>query len=283
MRNKSTQPAAVQEVCQPNDGSSAVETSSQQSQHVELFADFEDKMKKVKPMDEEKRLEQEKYEKQIGYLTYLGQDTHEALGTRNWYDVAPKRDDSLDESSEQVEVGLKTKHLHDPMRRFVGKSVFSKDSVSTELTSEDKSKLSYQSILVSRKRSRTPEKSHSDHKKSKHRKRSKSPKSPRKKKKSKKSKKHKRKRTSSGDDCDEDGQARKKAKMDILQKLREQRLQREKEEQHRTTEYIKEKFPSLVPPEKKRVETKEPEFKGPVMKRKYNSQFNPFLAKQNYM
>lgn len=240
-------------------------------------------MKKVKPMDEEKRVEQEKYEKQIGYLTYLGQDTHEALGTRNWYDVAPKRGDAVDESGEQVEIGLKTKNLHDPMRSFVGKFPLKKEAAATEVDA-DKPMLSYQSLLVSRKRSPSPaDKRRSERKKSKHRKDSKSPKSARKK--SKKSKKSK-KRSGSGDDSDAESGPSKQAKMDMLQKLREQRLQREKEEEHRTTEYLREKFPSLLPPEKqKRVEaTKEPTVvKGPVMKRKYNSQFNPFLAKQNYM
>lgn len=229
-------------------------------------------------MDEEKRLDQEKYEKQIGYLTYLGQDTNEANGTRNWYDTAPKRRESLDEAGERIEVGLKTKHLHDPMHRFVGKFSFSKNVKNTETTvssvAKEQPKLEYQPILISRPRSLTPDDRRDDRKKSK---RSKHSKSPKKEKKSKKSKKHKRKHESEDDD------ARRKSKMDMLQKLREQRLQREKEEKNKTTDFLREQFPSLLPPEEKVEKPKEVEIRGPVMKRKYNSQFNPYLAKQNYM
>lgn len=246
-------------------------------------------------MDEEKRLEQEKYEKQIGYLTYLGQDTNEANKTRSWYDVVPKRRASLDEAGEQIEIGLKSKHLHDPMHRFVGKSSFSKNATNTTATTKttttmttaskdmEPKKLDYQSILSSRGRSKTPDHRRSDRKKSKKRKRSKSPKSPKKKKKSKKNKKHKRKHSSDDDDDSDDEEIRAKAKRDMLQKLREQRLQREMEEKTKTTEFLREKFPSLLPPEKKVEEPKEVESRGPIMKRKYNSQFNPYLAKQNYM
>lgn len=243
-------------------------------------------MNKVKPMDEEKRLEQEKYEKQIGYLTYLGQDTNEANGTKNWYDVAPKRRESLDETGEQIEVGLKSKHLHDPMHRFVGKSSFTKSvkntTTATSTEEVEKKKLDYQPILNSRRRSMTPDSRRSpNRKKSKKRKRSKSPRSPKKKKKSKKSKKHKRKHSS--DDDSEDEVVRRQSKIDMIQKLREQRMQREREEKNKTTEFLREKFPSLLPPEKKVEAPKEVENRGPVMKRKYNSQFNPYLAKQNYM
>lgn len=209
------------------------------SQHVDLFADFDDKMKKVKPMDEEKRLEQEKYEKQIGYLTYLGQDTNEALGKRNWYDVAPKQYD--DNEDKPVEVGLKVKHLHDPMLRFLKKPFLAKPSTnakSTQPVSPTKSDVM-----------RSP----SDKERTKKSRKDKTDKKERKKEKKKKKNHHhkdkrKRKRSSSDSDTSGTDVEIKRHKLDNLRKLREKRLQREKAEQARTTEFLVEKFPALAPP-----------------------------------
>lgn len=251
------------------------------SAHIDLFADHEDKQQKVKPMDEEKRLEQEKYEKQIGYLTYLGQDTHEALGTQSWYNTTRKRD-AHEESGDKIEIGLKVKHLHDPMLRFLKKtftSEKSKSSSKTESTNgesivQSEKTASIEKPFSSRKRSASLDKKH---------KKSKSHKRPKEKKKKHKKEKRKRRRSSSESISDSESEQLRQHRQHNLQKLREQRLQRERDEQNRTKEFLRDKFPSLLPPEevKKPVESNT-EPRMPPMKQKYNSQFNPFLAKQNY-
>lgn len=238
-------------------------------------------------MDEEKRQEQEKYEKQIGYLTYLGQDTHEALGTQSWYNTTRKRD-SHDESGEKVEIGLKVKHLHDPMLQFLKKPIVVEGSKFGDRN--DSKCLNTSSIEVpvipvtlkqstTRKRSASPEQR--KHKKSKNRKRSKEKKE--KKDKKKKHKKEKRRRHSSDSNSDSEAEQLRQHKLLTLQKLREERLQREQAEQEKAKELLRKKCPSLLPPEElKKPEESQPEPRMPPMKQKYNSQFNPYLAKQNY-
>lgn len=257
------------------------------SEHIDLFADHEDKQKKVKPMDEEKRLEQEKYEKQIGYLTYLGQDTNEANGTESWYNVARKPESSFDEAGDKIEIGLKSKNLHDPMTQFLKKPI-SKDITEKIKSSEMKKlpaiELSHIDLVKekrntkkerARKRSSSPERKH---KRSKSRNKSKE--------KKKKHKKDKRKRRHSNDSSsDSASEQLRQHKQDILQKLRAERLQREKAEANRTKDFLREKFPALLPPEepKNPVESSSNSVARVLpMKQKYNSQFNPYLAKQNY-
>lgn len=260
--------------------------------HVDLFADHEDKQKKVKPMDEEKRLEQEKYEKQIGYLTYLGQDTHEALGTQSWYNAPRERHkpDECTESGEKVEIGLKTKHLNDPMFQFLKKSFTTETKKSSEKkdlpnvsTKSAASELHGISIGIDRSRKR--KRSISQERKHKKSKSSKKSKEKKEKKKKHKKEKRKRKHSSSGEShSDSESEQLRQHKLQNLQKLREERLQRERQEQNRTKDFLRNKFPALLPPEevKKPDESSTEQPRLPLMKQKYNSQFNPYLAKQNY-
>lgn len=92
------------------------EGTSKKLEHVNFFAELEDgKIDYNRPNVEherEKKEEKEKYEKQIGYLTYLGQDTNEATGKKNWYEELPKR---LTDTERDVEIETKKKALDDPM------------------------------------------------------------------------------------------------------------------------------------------------------------------------
>ncbi|KYQ54259.1 Leukocyte receptor cluster member 1 [Trachymyrmex zeteki] len=99
------------------DGRSTTEGStSKKLEHVNFFAELEDgKIDYSRPNAEhekEKKEEKEKYEKQIGYLTYLGQDTNEATGKKNWYEELPKR---LTDTEKDIEIEIKKKTLNDPM------------------------------------------------------------------------------------------------------------------------------------------------------------------------
>lgn len=242
-------------------------TTSSAAEHVNFFSEVEDG-KYISPQDnadhvKEKKDEQEKYEKQIGYLTYLGQDTNELEGKRNWYDVLPNRSgqDQLDEGGRKIEVNLKSKLLYDPlavMQRYLGTSSFEKSS--KETNSEPVKSLKYESVIgnISSMHDR-----HS--KKSKKRKSKKH-------KKEKKSKKSKRKSSSESSSEDE---VRRKLQRQKVEALRIERIKREKVERERA-----EKLLAKIRGEPEVVEKKPPPDPSQV-KQKYNSQFNPDIARQN--
>lgn len=223
------------------------ETSTSQG-HINFFQELEDGVAEQKQVnkehEKEKKEEKEKYEKQIGYLTYLGQDTNEALGKKNWYDVAPDRADKNEE------VNLKVKLREDPfedMKKYM--NIAKKADVSHKQANKY---AEYKSILESlganpSKLSKQQFESDNAHIKNT---------------------KHKKRRVNNSSDSSDEDRIQKQKKMDIL---RQERLKRERIEQRRTHELLS------------KIKGENDQGKGGTSFRpKYNSQFNPYIAKQNY-
>lgn len=220
-------------------------------EHVNLFRNFEEAIKTTnKDHENEVKNKKEEYEKKIGYLTYLGQDTNEALGKKNWYEVPPAASGTSRSTTSNIkdtydklvlkdkdgkpkprevdekngEVGWKKKQSIDPMNAFKHLNHFSK----TQPTPSKDKKSGSLSNKVDQQKD--------------------------------KKKKHK---------IDKREEKEKK-----LQKLREARLRREQQEKYKTELF-------LTGLNKTAVDTNDEE-KDNRVKAKYNSQFNPELARQNY-
>lgn len=207
------------------------EIKSEVLSHVNFFQDLEDghvaHTGVNKEHEQEKKEEKEAYEKKIGYLTYLGQDTDEATGNVQWYNKIPKRFDLCDVGKE---IESKVKIFNDPL--MVMKKYIENDEKDGKNSKE-----------LSKKKDSSSIKKH--------------------KQKIKKEKKKKKKK-------DKDKE-KKKLALDIL---REKRLKREREERFRASQL-------LAKMNGEPVEVPKPSSK-PTIVQKYNSQFNPCLAKQNY-
>nr|CAI5820777.1 unnamed protein product [Callosobruchus analis] len=234
-------------------------TNEKVEDHVNFFKDLEDNVAESKGTNKEhdKRVkeEREKYEKQIGYLTYLGQDTNEALGKKNWYDVLPDRSDT------KGEVNLKSKVREDPLE-VMKKHLPVNQPTSSKQTEPTKYSISYetsQTIGGKRKRESYSEDSnrHKQNKKKKH-------------------KNKKRKWSGSEESCSDPEESElKQEKQRKLEMLRAERIRREKEERRRTEELLAKVYGT---DDKKDCQNQEQK----SFKPRYNSQFNPELAKQNY-
>lgn len=201
--------------------------SSEIPRHINFFSEVEagqtGTTKKNAEHEQELKEEREKYEKQIGYLTYLGQNTNEALGKKNWYDVLPQRYTK----KEDIEIGLKSKHLHDPLE------VIKKYTSSSKTKSND--------VVANTLRKNLKEK------------------------KVKKVSKHKRKHKRDKHSSD---------KTTNIEELRKARLKREAEERLKADRLL-----GIIEPDKQKEQET---CKNTTIKQKYNSQFNPMFAKQNY-
>ncbi|KAH8358479.1 hypothetical protein KR093_000452, partial [Drosophila rubida] len=212
----------------------------------DLFADYKSHIKKSnKDLEKEKKEEQEKYEKQIGYLTYLGQDTNEALKVRSWYEVAPAKRSS--QIVDKEECNTKQKLSQDPLTLINALISTDKKTVAADVK---RNGVTFNEESRSKSKDhKNPKKSHKKHKKHKH-------------------KSHK-----------SDGISKElasNAKADKLNRLRKERLLREAAEQRRQEQLFAQNDADL--PVNSSANTPAP---TPRIVQKYNSQFNPEFAKQN--
>lgn len=230
------------------------EASSSKWEHVNFFADLEqgkiDYNRPNEDHEKEKKEEKEKYEKQIGYLTYLGQDTNEATGKKNWYEELPKR---LTDTEKDIEVQTQRKALNDPIhdiKKYLNMmSTSSKEKpvdVKIESNNKRKRKSESEDSTVSDSRSSGSKKKH----------------------KHKKLKKHKKGKHSNREKFEE-----KNTDSDI-EKLRAERLLREQSEKLRAEALLAKLRGDPVP-------VVAPETPKCSIKQKYNSQFFPEIARQN--
>ncbi|XP_022196246.2 leukocyte receptor cluster member 1 homolog [Nilaparvata lugens] len=263
-----------------------IDEEQQTSQsHINFFKELEDGLVSFtgtnKDYEKEKKEEGEKYEKQIGYLTYLGQDTVELTGNISWFNKVPERLKNVDSKSDYIEVASDKKGLIDPIKdikRYLGTNSSSSSVSKREKEDKEKDK----EIERKRKREDDDSSSHgSKHVKKKrrhsHEKDRYYPKKKKKKRKKHKKKKHKSCELSScssegGEGEDDDRVAIKKAK---LEALRAQRLHREAEESLRAKRVLAKLTGEILPEDKKPTQDS-------AVKQKYHSQFNPHLAKQNF-
>ncbi|KAG8230193.1 hypothetical protein J437_LFUL009873 [Ladona fulva] len=246
------------------------ETPPPQSEgHVNFFEDIEKGIRDYGvnlEHEKEKKEEKEKYEKSIGLLTYLGQDTNEATGQVSWYNKVPDRlSKSSPEESEKVKM---KKNLADPLVEMQ-KFLHMKDGGKGGVKSFERPSVS----SVKRKREEETSYYHQSSKRSKKEKKSK-----------KERRKHKKKRSnrkprSSSDESDKESsngseEERKKAN---IERLRQERIKREAKEA--------EKARILIAKAKgEPIESEEDKSQNNALFpiQKYNSQFNPHLARQNF-
>lgn len=212
-----------------------------------------------KAHDQEVKAKKEEYEKKIGYLTYLGQDTNESLKKKNWYEVPPEesrfsRADVIKDTYDKLvlkdadgkpktkeldiingEISWKAKQRLDPLNTF--KKYSSETKTVSKVTKPEATTVSsdYINVIVE-----STKQKHS------------------------KVKNTKKKRKHNKDKEDKDKK---------LQKLREARLKRELQEKHRTEMFLTGLNPTTSKTSHEQVNKVTP---------KYNSQFNPELARQNY-
>jgi len=270
------------------------------SGHINFFQDAEkgeDKVTTNAEHEAEKKKEQEEYEKKVGYLVKLGQDTEELDGGTAWWKKAAGSR-LLEPTPSQLKatatgslaaVRAKQTEFLDPLnsvRKYLGCEGVRLTMKSHQKMMEEKERkaLDFDDVKdikkVEKKHKKKERKRSRSRSRGKKRKRSRSRESRHKKKKSKdkKSKKKRRRRSSSSSsdsDSSSDGDSAEKkaiAKKN-LEKLRRERLERERAERQKADRLV---FGECEEDKKKKQEEEEKE-----KKQRYSSQFNPDLAKQN--
>ncbi len=259
------------------------------SGHVNFFNDLEEG-KQVegvtnKEHEQEKKAEQEDYEKKIGLLTYLGQGSAEATGEVSWWEKPSLLKSLKDKETDDVKIE-KSKEMQDPLRvihRYLGHEESHKRVKKVQKSSGNlnfpSQKISSSeitpSIKVKNKKPKKDKKKHKKNKRDKHqnksrkRKRSESDNSD-----SRSSVKRSRKRSSSSDTSSHDSFDSEAEKQKNLAVLRAKRLQREKEEKAKVKKLL-----GIV--DRATSPQKEETAEKPSIQQKYYSQYCPDVARQN--
>ena len=235
-----------------------------------------------KEREAEKKKEQEEYEKKMGILVQLGQDTNELTGEKSWWEKVPSYRQNLEETTEKNTDSKKQdqyKDLVDPLntvRRYLGTEGVQgtikksrRNEQSEKLLHINSKKDSKRNSKKSKKTKKKKDKKKDDYeskRKSHHHK--------------KKSKKRRRYSSSSSSNSSsnnpstskESDELEKIKKQQKLEKLRMERLQREEKSRARANHTL-----YGIPVKDDRTNDL-PENES---KQKYNNQFNPKFAKQN--
>jgi len=280
------------------DGSSSLLAPSGHVNFFQHLEDGESNSTSNKERENEEKKEKEEYEKKIGLLTYLGQDTEELTGEKSWWQKIPeKREVTVDEDELN---NKQSKHLDmlDPLssvRMHLGCKGVQKicegasSKLNTHLMKKKKRKKYSSSDTSDDEKNASKQKS--SKRKDKKKKRSKKHLKDSKRDIKRKSSKHKRKRkrsnkVSSSDESDSKSDDNEKCqikrlkhsndekeKQIKLERLRKERIEREQETKARKNELL-----YGVSRDKNDSKAKS---ESSVPNRKYNSQFNPQYAKQN--
>lgn len=214
------------------------------SEQFDLFKDFKDKIAQDSEKKEEKKIEQEKWEVRTGIFSYLdGRYKHEKASNDEWYLKSHeermnfKNDEQIKNTKDE-----RNKRMNDPLENMKSYLSVMKKNESIKF-GEDPPKI--KSKIYKTEESLNLANSNL-----------------------KKKNKKRKKRSSSSSDSDSDDQSKKL----LLQKLRAERLDRERRERDRAMQLVQ--GPSSSSSSRSVVNND--------VKQKYNSQFNPHLAKQNF-
>ena len=272
------------------------------SGHVNFFQHLEDgesNSTSNKEREDEEKKEKEEYEKKIGLLTYLGQDTEELTGEKSWWQKIPEKRDVTVDEEELDSKQRKNLDILDPLssvRMHLGCKGVQKisEGASSKLNAhplKKKKRKRYSSSSDTSDDEKSTSKQKSSKRKDKKKKRSKKYSKDSERDKKRKSSKHKRKRkrsnkVSSSDDSERKSDDNRKCQIKRLKhtndekekQIKLERLRKERIEREQMTKARKNELLYGVSHDKKDSKAKS---ESSASNRKYNSQFNPQYAKQN--
>ncbi|XP_057376975.1 leukocyte receptor cluster member 1 homolog [Daphnia carinata] len=272
------------------------------SGHVNFFANLEEG-KQVegvanKEHEQEKKKEQEDYEKQIGLLTYLGQGSRESTGESAWYEKPSLLKTLKNQTQEDISYkDERAKDMFDPLRvirHYIGKPETTKREQSKKITQPDLRFPAAKPEPISsspekkhkkkKRKSRKEEKKAKKHKKDKSRRRSSEKSSKKRRKTSEEANSNSDDSTSESSDSS-DSDAEKKQRLALL---RAKRLQREKAERAKANKLLAAVNGTVAASSKEksnRSNTDDSDTDEKLVKakpkQKYHSQYNPDMARQN--